>query len=177
VKKKILGAMKSNAVNLFSTGFAKSFKKIRKLNLNVNGLFTKNYKIVNSPFFVLSSRSFSTNSNNYIRLLHTRNDSTHLNLYFVTGFVDGEGSYGIYLYKNLKYRSGYQVSLVFQISLGENDKVLLEKIKNFFSVGEIVKDGDKAVKYRVRSIKELEVIIAHFNSYPLLTQKRLDFIL
>jgi hypothetical protein len=64
--KKLIGIMKSNTVDPSYTGFAESFKKIRKLHLNLNRLFTNNYKNVNSPLLVLSNRSFSTNSNNYI---------------------------------------------------------------------------------------------------------------
>jgi hypothetical protein len=35
--------------------------------------------------------------------------------------------------------------------------------------------GKDSIQYRVSSIKELAVIIAHFDEYPLITQKRADF--
>ena len=41
-------------------------------------------------------------------------------------------------------------------------------------MGQITQKGNKAL-YRVRSIKDLKVIINHFDKYPLLTQKQADF--
>jgi hypothetical protein len=43
-------------------------------------------------------------------------------------------------------------------------------------VGLIYTTGSR-VYFRVTSIKDLSVIIAHFDKYPLLTQKRADFLL
>jgi hypothetical protein len=45
-------------------------------------------------------------------------------------------------------------------------------IKVFFgNVGYFAKHGKNSVSYRVTSIKELKVIIYHFDKYPLITQK------
>jgi hypothetical protein len=54
---------------------------------------------------------------------------------------------------------------------------LLEKIKSFFGVGIISKDGENYIKYQVRSIEDLKIIINHFVKYPLITQKQADFLL
>lgn len=71
----------------------------------------------------------------------------------------------------------WRVQALFQIKLHERDLVLLNKIKDFFSVGTLVKDGTK-VSYTVKSVKNLiEVIIPHFDSFPLLTKKYADFLL
>jgi len=52
----------------------------------------------------------------------------------------------------------------------------LEKIKIYFNgVGGIYEDGKSLYKYSVRSIKDLEIIINHFDSYPLITQKWADY--
>jgi hypothetical protein len=40
-----------------------------------------------------------------------------LNPWFVTGFTDAEGCFGLYIYKDAKYKTGWHISLVFQISL------------------------------------------------------------
>ena len=55
----------------------------------------------------------------------------------------------------------------------------MEKIQSYFKVGKIVtRTRDNQVIYAVKSVKELnEVIIPHFTKYPLLTQKRVDFVL
>jgi hypothetical protein len=57
--------------------------------------------------------------------------------------------------------------------------VVLELIKSYFGeTGNILKQGKDSVQYRVASLKDLtNVIIPHFNKYPLITQKKADFIL
>ena len=97
--------------------------------------------------------------------------------YYVTGLVDGEGSFGLYLAKDSSTRSGYQIQATFQRTLHKNDYALLEMVKEYFGVGGIYKDGDRYIKYSVRSLKDLAIIIKHFEEYPLLTQKRADFYL
>jgi hypothetical protein len=42
-------------------------------------------------------------------------------------------------------------------------------------VGNITKQGNDLIRFRVSSTKDLKVIIDHFNKYPLITQKRADF--
>jgi len=44
-------------------------------------------------------------------------------------------------------------------------------------VGNITKRTKDTIQYRVVSLKDLAVIIAHFDKYPLITQKQADFIL
>jgi hypothetical protein len=67
------------------------------------------------------------------------------------------------------------VKIVFSITLHEKDKALLEEIKNFFGTGKIFKSGEQLIKLRIESIKELLLIIDHFEKYPLISQKRADF--
>jgi len=71
------------------------------------------------------------------------------------------------------------VEASFQISLHKKDKTLLELIKNYFNgVGTINKQGKDIIQYRVSSLKILtSVIIPHFDKFPLITQKKADFIL
>jgi len=37
--------------------------------------------------------------------------------------------------------------------------------------------GENAVQYRVESLKDLAIIINHFNKYPLITKKQADYTL
>ena len=46
----------------------------------------------------------------------------------------------------------------------------------FKGVGKIALRGDK-VKYRVKSLKDLIIIITHLENYPLITKKYADFVL
>jgi hypothetical protein len=48
-------------------------------------------------------------------------------------------------------------------------------LKKKMGVGNISKNGKDAIQYRVNSVKDLIVIINHFEKYPLLTQKRADY--
>jgi hypothetical protein len=59
--------------------------------------------------------------------------------------------------------------------LDKKDRALLESIKLTLGVGNIAKSGKNLLQYRVSSIKDLTVIVTHFEKYPLLTQKRADF--
>jgi hypothetical protein len=66
----------------------------------------------------------------------------------------------------------------FKISLHKKDLTILEEIRSYWGgIGTITLQGSKAVQFRVRSIKELSVVINHLEKYPLITQKRADFIL
>ena len=139
----------------------------------IGGPTTKNSK--NSfRFNMIQKRTFSTD----ITPLNVK-----LNPWFVTGFTDAEGCFEVYLYlvnkpQNSTDPSGakWKIILRFEIHLHEKDKQLLEQIKNFFGVGSITHNGN-SIQYLVRSVSELEVIIKHFDRYPLLSKKHADFVL
>jgi hypothetical protein len=48
---------------------------------------------------------------------------------------------------------------------------LLESIKSFLGVGNITNKGKDMIQFRVTSLKDLTVIVDHFDKYPLITQK------
>lgn len=98
--------------------------------------------------------------------------------WFITGFVDGEGSFMIRVRKNPKYRIGFTVEVYFSISLHKKDIRILQEIQAYFGVGKIRKDVRDLVKFRVESLKEIvDSIIPHFEKYPLITQKLADYLL
>jgi len=52
----------------------------------------------------------------------------------------------------------------------------LEQIQSYFGIGTITQHGKDSLQYQVFSLQDLiNVIIPHFNKYPLITQKRGDF--
>jgi len=60
--------------------------------------------------------------------------------------------------------------------LHKKDRYLLELIKTFFiDTGSISSHGKDAVQFKVSSIKDLQVIVDHFNFFPLITHKWSDF--
>jgi hypothetical protein len=68
---------------------------------------------------------------------------------------------------------GYSFRGIFQLTVHEDDKFILEKIKKFFqNVGNIRKIGPYYV-YKVDSFDELiKIIIPHFEKYPLLSSNK-----
>jgi len=59
----------------------------------------------------------------------------------------------------------------------KKDLPLLKAIQSTLGVGEIHKHGKDSLQFRVASIEELQVIIDHFNKYPLKSVKLADFLL
>lgn len=68
--------------------------------------------------------------------------------------------------------------MVFSIGLHIKDLDLLTNIRDFFGVGNImISKQDNVARYQVQSIKDMaNVIIPHFNKYPLQTKKFMDFL-
>ena len=54
---------------------------------------------------------------------------------------------------------------------------ILELIKNTLKEGKIRKNGINSVQYVVESIQELQVIVNHFDNYPLVTEKGSDYLI
>ena len=96
---------------------------------------------------------------------------------WLTGFTDGEGSFSISIVKSRERKVGWMVLISFQINLHERDLAILQQIKNYFGVGKIYKQGLQSYRYSVHSVKDFQVIILHFDQYPLLTQKLADYLL
>jgi hypothetical protein len=98
-----------------------------------------------------------------------------LNPNFVTGFSDGESCYAIHF---LKGKSGnYQVQPRFSIELHQRDLLLLIQIQEFFNgIGTITLNNNRnSAVFRVIKLNDItNVIIPHFDKYPLLTNKRAD---
>lgn len=67
--------------------------------------------------------------------------------------------------------------MIFKITLHNKDIDLLNQLQNYFGVGNIKKHGETTLQYCVTSYKDLKVIIAHFDQYPLITQKQADYLL
>jgi len=69
------------------------------------------------------------------------------------------------------------VSAYFSIHIHCKDVLLLEMIHKTFGIGILRKNNENTVLFRVSDIKELKVIIDHFNKYSLISAKYNDFLL
>ena len=132
--------------------------------------FERNYQVkILSKQLNLQKLSFST-----------LNNKSKLNPWFISGFVDGEGSFFTTIYKNNNYKKSWYLKINFAIGLGKNDLSLLLQIQEFFGgIGSIIiNQNQNMVIYSVGKIEDLtNIIIPFFEKYLLLTQKAADFIL
>ena len=99
--------------------------------------------------------------------------------WFITGFSDGECSFLVSVTQNKKLKTGWVVKPFFSIKLHQKDHTLLTRIPDYFFPSDrgcsIYKDGKELIKFRVSSLRDLNVIIDHFEKFPLITQKRADY--
>ena len=138
--------------------------------------FERNYPIrTPSNQLITLRRSYSSLHNNPL----SNSCQSHLiidniNPWFFTGFSDGESNFTVRIFKSDTTKLGWTIQPVFQIGLHKKDINLLKKIKTFLGVGNIY-HKEESCTYMVQSLRDLSVIINHFNEYPLLTKKYEDF--
>lgn len=113
------------------------------------------------------------------RLYTTAVAEPKLSPYWVTGFCDAESSFSLKVSKSSTTRTGWNVTPELQITLHSRDLLLIRKIHSFFGVGVVREREDRnQAYYSVQSARAIaNVIIPHFDSYPLITQKRADYLL
>ena len=100
--------------------------------------------------------------------------------WFITGLFDAESSFVVTLLKNSKYKTGWNVQARVQIKMHEKDRALIQAIQYFLGGIGYVSKPNKAstVEFRVSTLKDLvNVILPHFDKYPLKTKKRTDYLL
>lgn len=99
-----------------------------------------------------------------------------LSPYWITGIVDAEGNFSI---NKQKTGDKYKFSLAFKVTQKEHSLGILYDLKNFFKCGHIHVDNKKenAYKYNVAKLDDIiKIIIPHFDKYPLITSKNLDYL-
>ena len=156
------------------------------LSLFISNIFEA-LKLQNNLIFQIQSySSFNSDSQSSIqidiskdspRYSFNNKNTFYLNPDYLTGFVDGEGCFSLSIYKQGKNLTGWQVKPIFSISLHNKDIKLLEAIQRTLKTGKIYKHGVDSTQYRVSSLKNLQIITDHFDSYPLITQKSADYLL
>ena len=138
------------------------FNKGNKISLQ------KNHQVILCYNQICNRRNYS------LVIKQFSNNEIIINPWWVTGFIYGEGSFIISLFKN-KGIVGWQVKLIFQVELHKNDIKLTEDVKNFFETGEIYEKREQSAQFRIESQKKLLRIIDHFDKFPLRTQKHADY--
>src|SRR3989338_320394 len=102
---------------------------------------------------------------------------------YVVGLTDGEGCFYVNVWKSTLYRMGVGVQMHFHLKMQENDKALLEKVRNTLDCGAVYFQKEQCAnhcqcyRYTVSSQEDiLSKIIPFFKKYPLQSlSKRKNF--
>jgi hypothetical protein len=101
---------------------------------------------------------------------------------WIVGFIDGEGTFSVSIYRNRTTSLGWQLRPEFVVTQGERSVVVLHELREFFGCGEVYvnrrRDNHREHIYRycVRRLVDLvERIVPFFEEHQLRTAKRTDF--
>ena len=85
------------------------------------------------------------------------NYNLSLNPLFLTGFIDGDGSFNILVFKDIRGKLLCKVQPLFTIGLHKKDLPLLLMIKKYFGgIGKIyTRKADETVHYNINSLKDI----------------------
>lgn len=157
----------------------------------------RNIVVFNKNMFAISYNRFFSNSHNYrndvnkpILSLYTFNTEEVLNTNFafyeknlplfyqwLSGFIDGEGSFQINPLKNQKGIIS-KFSFIFNINLHIDDIDVLRTISKLLGIGEVTTDtkvGKNVCTYRINKQADLLKLISILIDHPLKGVKCLDF--
>ncbi len=96
---------------------------------------------------------------------------------YVSGYVDGEGCFTVSISPRAKLLAGWEVRPSFSVSQNGDRAEVLHVLQAYFGCGCIRPDrSDKTLKWETRCLEDiLERVIPHFERYPLMSGKRVDF--
>ena len=92
--------------------------------------------------------------------------------------TDSEGSFSCYVQRISPLKDKITVSLEYKVAQKSHSENVLYEIKSYFSDGSVVIDNRKTdtKKFHITNLEViLEKIIPHFEAYPCLTSKNLNF--
>ena len=98
---------------------------------------------------------------------------------YLSGYADGEGCFCVTFNRSKRHKFGWEIRPSFSVSQNFDRSEVLEIFKRYFKCGTIRPDrSDKTVKYEIRSVPNLiSCVIPHFETYPLLSGKNVDFVI
>ena len=96
---------------------------------------------------------------------------------YISGYVDGEGCFTVSIAPRSTLRVGWEVRPSLSVSQNGDRAEVLHALQSYFGCGAIRPDrSDRTLKWETRCLEDLlERVIPHFERYPLLSGKRLDF--
>ncbi len=106
---------------------------------------------------------------------------TSLDPHYITGFVDGEGSFHVAIYKDPRMKAGVKFIPEFHVSQRFTSKVVLDDLAEYFGCGYVKENhttrmNDTTYVYVVRKRSDLlDKIIPFFEKFKFRTEKLSDF--
>jgi hypothetical protein len=96
---------------------------------------------------------------------------------YISGYVDGEGCFTVSIAPRATLLVGCEVRPSLSVSQNGDRAEVLHLVQDHFGCGSIRPDrSDKTLKWETRRLEDLlDRVIPHFERYPLLSGKRLDF--
>jgi hypothetical protein len=96
---------------------------------------------------------------------------------YISGYVDGEGCFTVSISPRAKLLAGWEVRPSLSVSQNGDRAEVLRLLRAHFGCGSIRPDrSDRTLKWETRRLEDLlERVVPHFEAYPLLSGKRLDF--
>ena len=171
---------------LYVSGYINTLLRVKNSYFGFVLLLSLNGKGINN-FYPLRNTTFRSRLNKFgrgaIRLYSTQVKTTNitpLDPWFVTGFCDGESNFHVSITSRSDNPLKWRVRVIFQIYLSIKEMPLLLSLQKFFGNVEVLNidlKSNRAFFVVSKPSDILKVIIPHFQSYPLITQKRKDFIL
>lgn len=111
---------------------------------------------------------------------YLENNVYKLHPYNVTGYYDSEGCFNISVYLNPKMKIGYSVTFSAEFKQHSNSLKLLQSLKSYFNNKGSINFSNKnetVSRYKISNIDEIvNYIIPHFDKYPLITSKQLNYL-
>lgn len=96
-----------------------------------------------------------------------------LSPWYVTGFLEAESSFTY----SRSGMDGKNLVLVFAVKRPAADRALVEEIQNFLGVGRIYEVKPSSLYYRVSHREELDLVVEHFDQFPMRGAKQAGYLL
>jgi hypothetical protein len=154
---------------------------------NFNTTIISNSGLINSSYNNFLNKNFYNTLSCYKRInsifnlnqrFYTTISSKDLKPWFLTGFTDAESYFNIIITKSPSCKIGWRVQARFIIEIHIKDITILKMIQDYFGgIGTITINPKKnSARYIIVRFTDINnIIVPHFNSYPLQSAKKIDF--
>lgn len=108
------------------------------------------------------------------------NSLPNLNPYNITGYFDGEGCFSVTIYKNPKMKTGISFTFSVEMKQHSNSAHILKGVQQYFNNKGHISFSNKhksVMRFKISKLNDiLNLVIPHFDKYPLITSKNLNYI-